>query len=138
MSNMFFPRKSNTGHGISQRMLSGASWLGCLTAMFVLLFASSAMAQLSGKGAVTGTVVDKTGAVIPGASVSATNNANGITTTTTTTGAGAFNFSNLDPGIYTITTTANGFEKLSQENIHVNAMESRVYNPSLTVGGLPG
>ncbi len=135
MSNMFFPRKSNTGHGISQRMLSGASWLGCLTAMFVLLFASSAMAQLSGKGAVTGTVVDKTGAVIPGASVSATNNANGITTTTTTTGAGAFNFSNLDPGIYTITTTANGFEKLSQENIHVNAMESRVYNPSLTVGG---
>jgi hypothetical protein len=67
--------------------------------------------------------------------VAATNDATGITTTTTTTGAGDFNFSNLDPGIYTVTTTAKGFEKLSQKNIHVNAMESQAYNPVLTVGG---
>jgi hypothetical protein len=93
-----------------------------------------AQAQLSGKGAVTGTVADKTGAVIPGAVVAATNNATGITTTTTTTGAGDFVFSNLDPGMYTVTTSANGFEKLVQANIHVNAMESHAYNPVLTVG----
>jgi hypothetical protein len=93
-----------------------------------------AQAQLSGKGAVTGTVADKTGAVIPGAVVAATNNATGITTTTTTTGAGDYVFSNLDPGIYTLATSAKGFEKLVQENIHVNAMESQTYNPVLTVG----
>ena len=93
------------------------------------------MAQLSGKGAITGTVTEKTGAVIPGAVVTATNSATGITTTTTTTGAGDFNFSDLDPGVYTVTTTANGFEKLAQENIHVNAMESQTYDPVLTVGG---
>jgi Carboxypeptidase regulatory-like domain len=74
--------------------------------------------------------------VIPGATVGATNSATGITTTTTTTGAGDFDFSNLDPGIYTVTVTAKGFEKLAQQNIHVNAMESQTYNPVLTVGGV--
>ncbi|MGD0901634.1 MAG: TonB-dependent receptor, partial [Terracidiphilus sp.] len=94
-----------------------------------------AKAQLSGKGAITGTVMDATGAVIPGATIAATNDATGITTTTTTTGAGDFTFSNLDPGIYTVTVTAKGFEKLTQQSVHVNAMESQTYSPVLTVGG---
>jgi len=135
MRNTISGCNSNTAHSISRRLFSSVSWLGCLTAMFVLMLAGTAMAQLSGKGAVTGTVADKTGAVIPDAVITATNGATGITTTTKSTGAGDFNFSNLDPGIYTVTTTAKGFEKLSQKNIHVNAMESQVYNPVLTVGG---
>jgi len=90
--------------------------------------------QLTGKGAISGTVTDNTGAVIAGASISARNTATGISASTTTTGTGDYNFSNLDPGIYTVTTTANGFEKLVQMNIHVNAMETQVYKPTLTVG----
>ncbi len=107
-------------------------WL--VLSMVAMMAPFGAMAQVTGKGAITGTTVDPTGAVIPGATVAATNTATGITTKTTTTGAGDFNFSNLDPGIYTVTTTAKGFEKLVQENIHVNAMESQSYNPVLTVG----
>jgi hypothetical protein len=103
--------------------------------MFVLMCAGTAMAQLSGKGAITGTVADKTGAVIPGALIAATNDATGITVTTTSTGAGDFTFSNLDAGIYSVTTSAKGFEKLAQKNIHVNAMEAQAYSPVLTVGG---
>ncbi|HKN22386.1 MAG TPA: carboxypeptidase regulatory-like domain-containing protein [Terracidiphilus sp.] len=93
-----------------------------------------ANAQLAGKGAITGTVTDTTGALIPGATVSAINTANGIATTTTSSGGGNYIFSDLDPGIYTLTTTAKGFEKLVQENIHVNALESQSYNPVLAVG----
>ncbi|HEX4067111.1 MAG TPA: carboxypeptidase-like regulatory domain-containing protein [Acidobacteriaceae bacterium] len=107
--------------------------LGCLAAI-LLICMGTALGQLTGKGAITGTVTDKTGAVIPGAAVKATNNATGIATTTQTTGAGDFTFSNLDPGIYTVTTTAKGFESLVQENIHVNAMESQTYDPVLTIG----
>ena len=135
MSNMIFRCDRNTAHGIARRMLASASWLGCLTVLFILMCAGTAMAQLSGKGAITGTVADKTGAVIPGAVITATNDATNITTTTTSTGAGDFNFSNLDAGIYSVTTTAKGFQKLAQKNIHVNAMESQAYNPVLTVGG---
>ena len=110
----------------------------CLLALlvFTMMAPLAAKAQLSGKGAITGTVMDGSGAVVPGATIAATNGATGITTTTTTTGAGDFNFSNLDPGIYTVTVTAKGFEKLTQQNIHVNAMESQTYNPVLTIGGV--
>ena len=81
-----------------------------------------AMAQLSGKGAITGTVTDNTGAVIPDATVRH-QHCYGDFHNTTTTGAGDFNFPNLDPGIYTVSTTAKGFEKLTQKDIHVNALE---------------
>jgi hypothetical protein len=93
-----------------------------------------AHAQLTGKGAITGTVTDSSGAVIPNAVISATNTASGITVTTKTTAAGDYNFPDLDPGIYTVTTTASGFQKLAQENVHVNALESQTYSPVLTVG----
>jgi hypothetical protein len=115
--------------------LRGLGW-GWLVVLAVVMMAPfGAMAQLSGKGAITGTAADKTGAVIPDATVAVTNDATGITVKTTTTGAGDFNLSNLDPGIYTVTTTAKGFEKLVQKNIHVNALESQTYNPVLAVGG---
>jgi hypothetical protein len=119
--------------GVSQGLLRNAAWFGCLVAMLVLMCAGTAMAQLSGKGAITGTVTDKSGAVVPNANVAATNGATGITTATKTTASGNYNFSNLDPGIYTVAITAQGFAKQTQENIHVNAMESQAYSPVLTV-----
>ena len=119
---------------VVQSKLVSAPWMRCLTGILLLIFAIPATSQLTGKGAITGTVTDATGAVIPGATVAATNNATKITATTTTTGAGLYNFVNLDPGIYSVTTIAKGFERLVQENIHVNATESQAYNPVLTVG----
>lgn len=110
-----------------------AMWFRCVIAILVLVNASAAMAQLSGKGAVTGTVTDKTGAVVPNATVTAINSATNLATTATTTEAGTYNFSALDPGIYTVTVSAQGFAKLAQQNVHVNAMESQAYNPVLTV-----
>lgn len=129
MSKLFPGKKSLVQ--IWQRMLKNASWAVCL---FLTLAAASAMGQLAGKGQVTGTVTDKTGAVVPNAQVAATSKATGITVTTQTTGAGIYTFSALDPGTYTVTTTAPGFQKLTQENVHVNAMESVEYDPALTVG----
>jgi hypothetical protein len=108
---------------------------GCLAVVLAVLFAVTANAQLAGRGQITGTVTDKTGAVIPNAEVTATNSATQIKTVGKTTAAGDYHFSALDPGIYTVETKAQGFQPLKQENIHVNAMESQVYNPALTVAG---
>lgn len=107
-------------------------WLALLA--IAIMAPLAAIGQLSGKGAVTGTVTDKTGAVIPDAEVSVTSALNGIVTTTKATGAGDFSFLNLDPGVYTITVTSKGFEKLSQQNVHVNALETVTYNAVLTIG----
>ena len=111
-----------------------ATWSFVVLLIAALMTPLAAKAQLAGKGAITGTVTDSTGALIPNAQVAATNISNGITATTTSTGTGNYLFSDLDPGIYTVTVTAQGFKKLVQQNIHVNALESQVYNPSLAVG----
>jgi hypothetical protein len=111
-----------------------------LLALFLALPAAvlfqplSATAQLSGKGAIQGSILDTTGAVIPGATIVATNDATGVSVTTTSTGAGDYLFSTLDPGIYTVTITASGFQKQTQKNIHVNALETQTYTPKLTIG----
>jgi len=125
--------KASTEPRSAFRLCLGWGWLVVL--VIAMMASSVAMAQLSGKGAITGTVTDVSGAVIPGATVAVTNTTTGITTTTVSTGAGDYNFANLDPGVYTVTTTAKGFEKLAQQDIHVNAMESEAYSPVLTVGG---
>ena len=120
--------------GKSSGLLRITAWSFITMLALVLMSPLGARAQLAGKGAITGTVQDKTGAVIANATVTATDTANGISTVTKSSGAGDYNFSNLDPGIYTVTTIAPGFEKLTQENIHVNALESQAYNPVLQVG----
>jgi hypothetical protein len=107
-----------------------------LVALFVIatMMSVGAMAQLAGKGGITGTVADKTGAVIANATVTATSTSTGISTVTKSTGTGDYNFPDLDPGIYTVTTVAPGFEKLTQQNIHVDALSTQTYNPALQVG----
>ncbi len=133
MDNKFFQRENRKVHGMIRSFRDYAFWLS-VTAVFLMVFAGTANAQLSGKGAITGTVADSTGAVIPNATIVATNGATGISTQAKTTGAGAYNFSTLDPGVYSVTVTAEGFQKLKQENIHVNAMESQSFNPVMTIG----
>ncbi|MGO9317083.1 MAG: carboxypeptidase regulatory-like domain-containing protein [Terracidiphilus sp.] len=126
---------SGTSRGLMNGFLRCSRWGWLLLLVIAILTTVCANAQMTGKGTITGTVSDATGAVIPGAAVNATNEATGITAKTTTTSAGDYNFPNLDPGIYTVTVSASGFEKLTHKGIHVNAMESQTYNPVLTVGG---
>ena len=93
-----------------------------------------AKAQLAGKGEVKGRITDPSGAVVPNATVTVTDTATGISTTRTTSASGDYDVSPLDPGIYTVTVAAQGFQKQTQTELHVNALEIADYNPVLTVG----
>jgi hypothetical protein len=118
----------------------GTSFIRVFSGLFVLLTAiallwsSSASAQLSGRGEIKGTVTDSTGAVIPGATVTATSTTQGTKFARTTSNAGEFDISPLDAGIYTVTVTAKGFESLTQEDVHVNALEVADLKLALTIG----
>ena len=59
----------------------------------------------------SGTVTDPNGALIPGATVTATNNATSAARTTTTNGEGLYVLSNLSPGGYEIRVKATGFDE---------------------------
>ena len=93
-----------------------------------------ARAQLAGKGEVKGTVKDPTGAVVAGATVTATEVSTGVSTTRPTNSSGLYDISPLDAGVYVVTVTAAGFEKQTQADVHVNALEIADYDPVLTVG----
>jgi hypothetical protein len=93
-----------------------------------------ARAQLAGTGAISGTVQDPSGAVVPGATVTATNTDTNVSTVRPTTKAGDYNITPLIPGNYTVTVAAKGFEGYKQEHITVNALETVGLNVTLTLG----
>ena len=66
---------------------------------------------------ITGTVRDASGGVIPGAAVTAINEATGITYRQNTTEAGLYAFPSMPVGSYTITAEANGFKTSKQTGI---------------------
>src|SRR5690349_21463317 len=79
--------------------------------MVAAVMAPSLMAQSLISGDITGTVTDPSGAVVSGATVMLKGDAQGTTRTSTTGSNGAFRFSLLSPGNYTLTVTAPGFSK---------------------------
>jgi len=93
------------------------------TSVLVLALTLPALshAQLTGQGAIRGTVADPTGAVVPNATVIATNTATNVQKTTVTTGAGEY-ILNVDPGTYAVKAAASGFSAKLQQNVIVNAM----------------
>jgi len=91
------------------------------------------MAQSAVSGDLTGSVTDPSGAVVPNASVTLKSNATGAIRTTTTTSSGAYRFSLLPPGNYTVSATAQGFSK-AEETTSVNVGQATVANVKLAVG----
>ncbi len=104
-------------------------------AMAVLAFcAGSAYAQIGGKGAIEGTVKDASGAVVAGATITATDVGTNLSQTTTTTGSGYYTISPLSPGKYNVTANAKGFQKLTQQNVTIDALQVLGLNLTLAIG----
>jgi hypothetical protein len=69
---------------------------------------------------ISGTIVDASGAVIPNASITVRNNANGQTLSSTSDARGAYTITNIQPGSYTVTAKAAGFQPVTQDNVIVD------------------
>src|SRR5438270_9589798 len=69
------------------------------------------------QGSVTGTVTDTSGAVIPNATVTLTDNGTGLTLTRATGGGGIYTFTPVKVGNYTLKVTANGFASVERPNL---------------------
>ena len=104
------------------------------TLLALLTLPITLKAQTAGEGAITGTVSDSTGAIIPGAKVTATNNATNISETRTTSSAGVYVIAPLQPGNYSVQVTAKGFKTLTQKNLDVVALNQLGFNAIMTLG----
>jgi Carboxypeptidase regulatory-like domain/TonB dependent receptor len=83
--------------------------IGAALLVSVFLVATPVFSQ-SSNGTISGTVADASGAVVPGVTVTATNNATGVVTTVVSNDAGVYNFASLLPGTYKISATIPGFQ----------------------------
>src|SRR5215472_10827488 len=83
--------------------------LGTALVILMLGCASVAGAQTF-RGGISGRVLDSTGAVLPGVSLTVTNTATGASRTTTSSGSGDFSFPDLPLGTYTIEASLQGFQ----------------------------
>ena len=97
-----------------------------------MMFAMPGLAQNSVSGDVTGIVSDPTGAVLPNITVTLKNNGTGATQTVNTNAQGVYRFSLLQPGIYTITASAQGFQS-AQRTATVVVGQANTLNMQLAV-----
>jgi hypothetical protein len=97
-----------------------------------LLAGLSARAQFN--ASLSGTVLDPTQAIIPGATVKITNDATQATQTVTSSDAGTFQFNELPPGTFTLTVTAKGFQQNTTSNVAVSAETPRSLNVVMQAG----
>ena len=115
--------------------MPGVAGLLFLTAL-VLATPSAAGAQVGGGGSIQGTVLDTSGAPVPGATVTATNAATGIQTVRQTTDAGVFALMPLQPGEYRVTVALEGFQTFARDGIIVDALGVVGLNATLQVGNI--
>src|SRR3989442_1670776 len=87
-------------------------------ALGVLLMASAALAQNA--GSMRGTVTDSSGAVVPGASVTLTNDATKFARRAVSDSKGGYFFASVEPGAYTLTVEIQGFKTREVKGIRMN------------------
>jgi hypothetical protein len=99
--------------------------------MSVLLVPSLAHAQ--GTASINGTVTDPSGAVIPGTSVTATNEATNLTRETVTAGDGTYSLASLAPGTYDITIAKAGLKTLKFAAVSLTVDQALTLDAKLEV-----
>jgi hypothetical protein len=87
-------------------------------------------------GSISGTVKDSSGAVVPSASVRASNVATGAAFHTSSNSLGIYTFPYLPPGTYTISAQHSGFSKTTLSGIKLDVYQQAVIDIEMKVGGV--
>ena len=99
----------------------------------LIALACIAVAQI-GRGTLTGTISDPTGAGVPNATITLTNLDTGVKTTGQSGSVGNYYFSSLVPGAYTIDVSSSGFRDYTQKGVTVSVGDTVTVNIGLQLG----
>ena len=92
--------------------------------------------QVSYYGAIRGIIHDPSGAVVPNAKITATDERQNTSRTTTTSAGGEYAFAEVTPSTYTITVEATGFKKLERKGVIVDTQAQIGLDLALEVGAV--
>ncbi|MBS1820748.1 MAG: carboxypeptidase regulatory-like domain-containing protein [Acidobacteria bacterium] len=105
-----------------------------LALLFLLSSTCLILAQAVNSQRITGTVTDATGAAVPQANIVVTNEATGINWSVKSNNDGNYTVLNLPVGVYTVTTTMDGFKKFVLAGVHVDVGGKPEVPVQLSVG----
>jgi hypothetical protein len=97
----------------------------------LVFFPGNAHAQY--RGSIQGVVTDPSGAVIPGATLTLTNNATNEKQVSTSNGDGVYNFGALPPGTFTLVAERSGFETKTLNNVQIIPEQTNALNVQLAI-----
>ena len=103
-------------------------FLALLCALFPTAFAQS------DRGGISGKIADKSGALLPGAVVTLTNEATGVVQKVTSNASGDYVFQLLNPGSYKMSVSAQGFNTTQLTHIIVDVGQVNEQNFELKIG----
>lgn len=107
----------------------------CSSLLFLTLAAGLLFAQ-GNVATLNGTILDTSGALVPGATVVAKNVDTGVETRASSTSAGAYTIPYLQSGTYTLRVTASGFRTSQQENVLLRVGQVQTVNITMEVGAI--
>jgi hypothetical protein len=93
--------------------------LAVLSLLLTFFAVGTLTAGQAGTGAITGTVTDAQGGVLPGVTITLRNQETGVTRTTVSEADGAFRFQALNPGRFTLTAELSGFSTIEVRDIEM-------------------
>ena len=105
-----------------------------LLAAILFFFTCTYLPAQYENGSLVGTIRDTSGAAVPGAAVTITNNATGVAAKATTNGDGDYELPSVHVGVYTISASAPGFTNTVANNITVSVGGRQRIDLSLKVG----
>ena len=117
-----------------KRTAGGAFVVGLLfTLLLCFLTTPAARAQSTTDGAIGGTVTDPSGGVVPNATVVTENLGTGAKETGTTDGGGRYQIIHLQPGLYSLEVSADGFAAFKALKVTVEVGRTTTIDARLAV-----
>ena len=107
----------------------------CLLVIIVFSVVGVSSAQ-STRGELAGSITDSSGALIPGAHIVAVNSDTGAKSETTSTSSGAYHFTELSIGRYSVSVTAPGFSVAVNNGVQVTVNSTSSLNVILKAGAV--
>jgi hypothetical protein len=126
------PQASNKRAAFPRRTLNQTNWAGWLTVAMLLFLAPHAQAQY--RTSIQGTVTDSTGAVIPGATLTLTDNGTNEKQVRTSDPKGIYNFNALPADTFTLIVTKTGFQKKELDQLQLIPEQANGIDVVLSVG----
>ena len=107
-----------------------------LSAALLMSFAAAPVDAQQGTAQISGRVTDEQGAVLPGVSLTITNEATGVSREVTSSAEGAYSASQLVPGTYRVVAKLAGFRNVDRSGLVLQVGTTMTLNLAMPVGGL--